>query len=83
MNYIDKREEKEERERSIGRKSVLALAFQRDERVRSRAGHLGRERPGRVGPEKRKGLQERRSRVVEKPEEAPDLILGLGELPAQ
>ena len=30
-----------------------------------------------------KDYTRRRLRVVEKPEEAPDLILGLGELPAQ
>ena len=30
-----------------------------------------------------KDYTRRRSRVLEKPEEAPDLILGLGELPAQ
>ena len=30
-----------------------------------------------------KDYKRRRSRVLEKPEEAPDLILGLGELPAQ
>ena len=76
--------EGEEGERASRGDRLLPLALQRDERVRPRPGHLGGEGARRVRPVREKyEKEERGGEREEKPEETPDLILGLCKLPAQ